>query len=314
MTAPTLPSLIGATASGKTAVAVEVAKGVDLEVLSADSRQVYRRLDVGTAKPSPAERAAVPHHLLDIVDPDQSYSAARFGEDARRIADEVRERGRVPLLVGGSGLYLRAAETGLFEGPVADPELRARWEREADATGEEALHRRLAAVDPETAARLHPADRVRVIRALEVHELTGIPLSKHHRRHREEPLPFRPLRFGIEWSSEALARRIERRVDRMLEAGWLEEVERLLEEGVAPTAPALSALGYPEVLALARGEIGRGEARQRIDTATRRFAKRQRTWFRAVADVTWFRVGEERELAEIPSKIAEVLRKAGEEG
>ena len=173
MSVPALPSLVGATASGKTALAIEVARRlrgeVALEIVSADSRQVYRGLDVGTAKPNAAERAAVPHHLLDVADPRETYTAARFAKEARAAFEKIRARGAVPFLVGGSGLYLRAAEEGLFEGPQADPRLRARLGGETDA----ALHARLAQVDPEAAARLNPADRVRVIRALEVWEGTA---------------------------------------------------------------------------------------------------------------------------------------------
>jgi tRNA dimethylallyltransferase len=302
---PLLPSLIGATASAKSAIAVQVARLVRVEILSADSRQVYRRLDAGTAKPTAAERSAVPHHLIDVADPEETYTAARFGREARAAAADVRARGRIPLLVGGSGLYLRAAERGLFEGPAADPALREHLRQEAAMLGDEALHARLAAADPETAVRLHAADRVRVIRALEVLALTGEPLSEHHRRHRASPSPFRCLRFGIEWEREALARRIEARVDAMLAAGWIEEVERLVRDGLADDAPAWKALGYREVRdGLATGTAP-ADIRERIVLATRRFAKRQRTWFRAVDGVIWFAVAGEAELEGVAARIGE---------
>jgi len=289
VTAPLLPSLVGATGTGKTALAVRVAARLDLEIVSADSRQVYRRLDVGTAKPTADERAAVPHHLIDVVDPDDTYTAARFGREARDAFDDVRARGRVPFLVGGSGLYLRAAEEGLFEGPEADAELRERLKREADAKGRAALHERLAEVDAETAARLHPNDRVRIVRALEVWELTGVSMSEHHRRHREARPAERLMRFGVAWPVTLLDARITRRVDAMLSAGWEDEVRGLLEDGLAG-APAMNALGYPEIRELVEGRIDRAEARERIILATRQFAKRQRTWFRAVEGVEWLEV------------------------
>jgi tRNA dimethylallyltransferase len=306
VSAPLLPSLVGATASGKTSVAVDVAAALGIEVISADSRQVYRRLDAGTAKPTPAERAAVPHHLVDVADPEETYTAARFGVEARRVAGEARVRGRVPLLVGGSGLYLRAAEQGLFEGPAADPELRARLADEDSVV----LHAKLAAVDAETAARLAPADRVRVIRALEVWETTGEPMSAHHRRHREAPAPVRALRFGIDWEPVALLDRIERRVDAMLAAGWVEEVDALVGSGLSADAPAWKALGYREIRDGRAAGTDTAGIRDAIVTATRQFAKRQRTWFRAVEGVMWLGAERAEDLAGLGARIAAALREA----
>lgn len=315
---PLLPSLIGATCSGKTSLGVAVARALDaaggpaVEILSADSRQVYRRFDAGTAKPTAEERAAVPHHLIDVADPEETYTAARFGREARAAAGEVRARGRLPMLVGGSGLYLRAAEEGLFEGPEADAALRERLTDEAEAVGDEALHARLADVDPEAAARLHAADRVRVIRALEVWELTGVPLSEHHRRHRGKRAAFRLLRFGIERPAAELEGRIRERVDAMLAAGWEAEVEGLIASGLPPEAPAWNALGYPEVRARVEGRLGGDELREKIVVATRKFAKRQRTWFRAAEDVTWLPVGEVGNLTAAAEAVAEAVRRVGD--
>ncbi len=312
MSAPLLPSLVGATGSGKTKVAIEAARLADLEIISADSRQIYRRLDIGTAKPTAEQRTAARHHLIDVADPEETWSAARFGDAAHAVMDEVRARGKTPFLVGGSGLYVRAGEEGLFEGPEADPEIRARLLEAVETEGREAVHRRLAEVDPETAARLHPPDVVRVVRALEVWEITGTPISEHHRRHRANLRRERWLRFGIEWPPLVLAKRIERRVDGMLEAGWVDEVRLLLEEGLQPDCPALRALGYPEIVAMLREGGDVGEARERIVAATRQFAKRQRTWFRAVPDVTWFRVAGEGDLDKLGPKIARTIREACE--
>jgi tRNA dimethylallyltransferase len=306
-----LPSLVGPTGTGKTAVAVAAARLADLEIISADSRQVYRRLDVGTAKPTPDERVAAPHHLVDVADPEEVYTAARFAREAEAAAAAIRARGRTPLLVGGSGLYVRAAEEGLFVGPAADPAVRARLTAFADAEGDDALHALLAEADPDTAARLHPRDRVRVVRALEVRELTGVPLSEHHRRHQEARPPVRTLRFGIEWEPAALLVRIEARVDRMLAAGWIEETAGLLAAGVPADAPALNALGYPEIRAHLAGELDRAELRERIVTATRRFAKRQRTWFRAVPDIRWLPASGEADLAAAGGTLATAIARAG---
>jgi tRNA dimethylallyltransferase len=309
VSAPLLPSLIGPTASGKTAVSIEAARLADLEIISADSRQIYRRLEIGTAKATAEERAAVPHHLVDVADPEETYTAARFGREARAAIDEVRSRGKTPFLVGGSGLYLRAVEEGLFEGPEADPEIRARLLEIAETEGKEALHRRLAEVDPEAAARLHAPDVVRVVRALEVWEITGTPISEHHRRHRESLPAQRFLRFGLDWAPIVLAKRIERRVDVMFEEGWAEEVQRLLDEGLPPECPALRfAHGYADVVAWLRGEIDEAEARRRIVTMTRQYAKRQRTWFRALPDVTWFRVSSATDLEGLGEKVAAAIR------
>jgi tRNA dimethylallyltransferase len=309
VTAPLLPSLVGATGAGKTRLAVLVAQRLDLEIVSADSRQVYRRFDVGTAKPSPAERAAAPHHLVDVADPEETYTAARFGREARDAFERIRARGRTPFLVGGSGLYLRAAEEGLFEGPEADPELRARLAAEAREKGVAALHARLSEVDPDAAGRLHRNDRVRIVRALEVWELTGVTLSEHHRRHREAMPRVRRLRFGLAWPASLLERRIERRVDAMLAAGWEAEVRRLLDDGFGD-APAMNALGYPEVCALVEGKVGAAEARERIVRATRQFAKRQRTWFRAVEGVEWLEVRSEGDVTAAADRMTEAIAAA----
>ncbi len=311
MSAPGLVSLGGPTASGKTALAIAVARELDgspsLEVVSADSRQVYRGMDVGTAKPNAAERAAVPHHLIDVVDPRETYTAARFGQDARAAFAAIRARGAVPFLVGGSGLYLRAAEEGLFEGPAADPDLRARLARETDA----ALHVRLAAVDPAAAARLHAADRVRVIRALEVWERTGVPISEHQRRHREAAAAApRVLRFVLDWPVLVLDARIAARVDAMVSEGWEDEVRALLARGLPADAPGLDAVGYAAMRAVVQGRMTREAARDAIVLATRQYAKRQRTWFRKVAGATRLAVAGPADLPRAAAEIAAAVRAA----
>lgn len=307
--APLLPVLVGPTGSGKTSLAIEVAQGLDLEIVSADSRQVYRRLEIGTAKPTAAERAAVPHHLLDLVEPGETYTAERFGRDAAGAFAEIRARGRAPFLVGGSGLYVRAAEEGLFEGPSADPELRRRLDAEAERDGSDALHARLMAVDPESAARLHPNDRLRVVRALEVLELTGETMTELHRRHRESRPPVHVLRFGLSWPTATLDARIAARVDAMLAGGWGDEVRGMLDAGLSDS-PAMTSLGYPEVRAWVEGRLPRNEMTAQVVLATRRFAKRQRTWFRAQKPMTWIELEGEQDFSAAVDRIARAIASA----
>lgn len=302
-----LPSVVGATGSGKTKLSLLVAQHLELEIVNADSRQIYRGFDRGTAKPTEAEQAICPHHLIDVADPEETYSAAHFGVQARRIAEEIHARGHVPLLVGGSGLYLRAAEEGLFEGPAASPSIRTRLRARAEQEGAASLHRELERIDPKAAARLSPQDVVRLVRALEVHELTGIPISEHHARHRRQTR-VRALRFGIDWEPQALAGRIEQRVDAMLSGGWIEEVESLLVRGIPEHAPAWNAVGYAQVRDLVRGLASREATRQSIATATRQYAKRQRTWFRAVQPIRWLKVASENDFAPLAGEIARRLR------
>ena len=302
-----LPSVVGATGSGKTKLSLLVAQQLELEIVNADSRQIYRGFDRGTAKPTVAEQAMCPHHLIDAADPEERYSAAHFGAEARRIAEEIHARGHIPLLVGGSGLYLRAAEEGLFEGPAASPAIRTRLRARVQQEGALSLHRELERIDPKAAARLSPQDVIRLVRALEVHELTGIPISEHHARHRRQSR-VRALRFGIDWDPQVLAERIEQRVDAMLSGGWIEEVEALLARGIPEDAPAWNAVGYAPVRDLVRGHASHEATRQLIVTATRQYAKRQRTWFRAVQPIRWLKVASEDDFPALAGEIARRLR------
>jgi tRNA dimethylallyltransferase len=281
--------LLGPTASGKSAVALEIARRIPAEIVSVDSAQVYRGMDVGTAKPTPSERAQVPHHLLDIVEPTEAYSAGRFRADALRLVAEIDARGRLPLLVGGTMLYFRALSHGLTELPSADARLRARIEADAARRGWPALHADLARVDAATAARLEPTDAQRIQRALEVHELTGRPLSSLHQAAPSE-LPFTVLRLALEPSERsALHERIARRFREMLGAGLVEELEGLrARHALHAGLPSMRAVGYRQAWDTLEGHAARETLEERGIAATRQLAKRQLTWLRSMTGVERF--------------------------
>jgi len=286
--APALVIVLGPTAVGKSRAAVELALRLGGEVVSGDSIQVYRGFDIGTDKPSLEARRGVPHHLIDIAGPEVQFTAADFVREALAAAGGIAARGRLPIVAGGTGLYIKALCDGLFPGPGRDPVLRAALEAEAKELGLETLFRRLEAVDPEYARKVRGRDRVRIIRALEVHAATGRPISEHFRA-TESPVKGRTVvRIGLRLEKDELARRIDARVDRMFALGLVDEVRALLDRGVPATAPPFRALGYSHVLRLLRGETGLDEAVALTKADTRRYAKRQMTWFRKMAGVVWF--------------------------
>ena len=278
--------VVGPTASGKTALGLEVAEALGGEIVSADSRQVYRRLEIGTAKPSAAERARVRYHCLDLVDPEEAFDAARFRAAAAAAIADVERRRRVPVVVGGTGLYVRALLGGLCPAPPRVPVLREALARIARAEGAPALHRRLGMLDPASAARIAPRDAVRSVRALEVALTTGRRLSEWQAAHGFRDAPYDALVIGLARPADELAARIEARARAMMAAGLLDEV-RALGAWVPTDAPAFRAVGYREMLACATGELDVEAALAAMVRATRRFAKRQRTWFRAEAAVVW---------------------------
>jgi tRNA dimethylallyltransferase len=284
-------AIVGPTATGKTDVGVLVAKTLGGEIISADSQALYRGMDIGTAKPDAAQRAAVLFHLIDVVDPDEAFNVARFKTLATAALEGIRGRGQVPLVVGGTGLYVRALleDFGLTQTP-ADPALRDALDREAAEEGAPALHARLAEVDPEAALRIHPNDRIRIVRALEVYERTGVPISAQQAQDAEQRRARPAAKFALTAPREVLFERIDRRVDGMVEMGLEDEVRSLLARGYGPDLPPLRSLGYSEMAAFIRGEISLDEAIQAIKTNTRRFAKRQLTWFRADKELTWIDV------------------------
>ena len=279
-------ALLGPTASGKSSLALALAERLPLEIVSLDSAQVYRGMDIGTAKPSAAERARVPHHLIDLVDPDQSYSAGRWREDALRAVSEILLRKKIPLLVGGTMLYYRALVGGLDALPSADARVRAEIDADAARRGWPALHAELARVDPKTAQRLEPNDAQRIQRALEVWRLTGQPLSQLQGV-AANALPFTVRAFALVPSDRALLhRRIEERFDRMLEAGIVEELRNLKSTyTLSPGLPSMRAVGYRQVWEYLEGKTSKAQMRERAVAATRQLAKRQLTWLRSFRDL-----------------------------
>jgi tRNA dimethylallyltransferase len=294
--------LTGPTASGKTAVGVALAQRLAAEIVALDSMTVYRRMDIGTAKPSVADRGGVSHHLLDMIEPWESASVADYLRWAREAVRTIEARGKRVVFVGGTPLYLKALLRGLFEGPPSDPELRGRLEHDAETHGDPALHDRLAALDPATAGRLHTHDRRRIIRALEVIEQTGRPLSALQVEH-ERPAPADVLVYALEPPRASLYERINKRVLGFFDAGLVDEV-RSLQAGPRPMSEvAAQGIGYREVIGMLAGRATLGETIERIQTRSRQFAKRQATWFRGLGEVRSFPVGSD----EHPEQIAERL-------
>lgn len=281
----TVVVLCGPTAAGKTEVAVALAQAVGAEIVAADSRTVYRGMDIGTAKPTPQQRGLVPHHLLDVADPAQTFTVADFQRLARAAIEAIRSRGRLPLLVGGTGLYLRAVTDNLTIPQVLpDRSLRASLEADEMRQGPGHLHARLAALDPAAAARIHPRNTRRLVRALEVTLVTGRPVSAQQGRGVH---PGALAVVGLTLARPRLYERIDARVDAQIAAGLVEETRHLLTQGIPPGAPSMRTLGYREIAAWLRGECEFPEAVRRIRQNTRRYAKRQLTWFRRDPRIVW---------------------------
>jgi tRNA dimethylallyltransferase len=292
VTRPPLLVIVGPTGVGKTAVAVRLASALPLEAVNADSRQVYRGMDIGTGKPTTEERARLPHHLIDVVDPDERYHVARFRMEALEALAGIRTRGRLPVVVGGTGLYVRSLLKGLKPAPPADPALRRELEGYANAVGMTALHERLAAVDPEAARRLHPNDRVRIIRALEVRAQAGQPDPEADAAAdwRRAVPAWHLLVVGLHQKAEALRGRVAERARAMLDRGMLEEVRGLLEKGYDASLPSMGGIGYRQLAAVLGGRLTREEALRLMIRDTARYAKRQMTWFARDPEIRWIDV------------------------
>jgi tRNA dimethylallyltransferase len=279
--------ICGPTASGKSDLALRLAHTLDGEIINADSMQVYRGMDIGTAKPSAEQRAEIPHHLIDVADPDQSFSAADFAEAAEAAIRDIGSRGKRAIVVGGTGLYIRALLKGLVDSPAGTEETRQELQTEARQRGNPAMLDELRQVDPELAECIHPNNMVRIIRALEVFRTTGIPLSRYQQEHGFSGQRYHSLQIGIRVERQLLYDRIDGRVNQMLEQGLLQEVQRLLNAGYGTESKAMRAIGYKELIAHLDGEYGLDEAIRLIKRDTRHYAKRQLTWFNADKDILW---------------------------
>ena len=283
--------ITGPTATGKTALGVELAKLLDGEVISADSMQIYRGMDIGTAKPTPEEMGGVPHHMLDVADPRENFSAARYARMAAACAEDIRARGKTPVVVGGTGLYIDGLVRGTdYAAAPTDPDIRRAVEAEYDELGGEAFREKLAAADPDRAALLHPRDRKRLVRAWEVYALTGRTITWHDEQSRLAKPRYTACTAALDFADrDMLYRRIDRRARAMFDAGLPEEVRRLLDAGIGPDTTAMQAIGYKEVAAYLAGTCTLDQAVEAVCRASRRYAKRQLTWLRRRDDIHWVR-------------------------
>lgn len=293
----------GPTASGKTSAAIEIALAFGGEVINADSMQVYEFMDIGTAKPTAEERRGVAHHLIDIVRPDEEYTAARFKADAAGKIAELTDRKKTAIVAGGTGLYIKALTQGLFEGPEADWGRRAELLEIASSKGRHALHELLKKMDPIGAGRIHPNNINRVIRAIEVCEISGRPISSVHDEHSFGESPYECLKIGLDPGKDALFEAIENRVDRMVDRGLLEETKRLAGMGFRYDLKPMRALGYKEMCGFLSGELEFDEAVSLIKRNTRHYAKRQLTWFKKDTEIKWFDPSEKEKILETAARF-----------
>lgn len=280
--------IAGPTASGKTALAVELAKELNGEVVSCDSMQVYKRMDIGTAKPTMAEMQGIPHHMIDVAEPEEDFSVSRYCCMAAPIVDDIVARGKTAIIAGGTGLYMDSLMRGNAFAPFPSTGVRERLEAQADSEGMEAMLSRLSSVDPEAAARLHLSDRKRIIRALEVYLETGQTITEHNRKTQLIPPKYSPLWLGLDFDDRAeLYRRIDLRVDLMLEMGLISEIQGLLASGIPPKCTAMQAIGYKEFVHALHGEETIAQAAAEVKKSSRHYAKRQLTWFRRNPKLHW---------------------------
>jgi tRNA dimethylallyltransferase len=301
-TLPTVIVIAGPTASGKTALALHLAQHVPAEIISADSRQIYKHLNIGTAKPAPRELEMVPHHFIDALEPDRKFNAGDFQEQGRKVIAEILERKKLPVIVGGTGLYVQAVIDGFFEQPEISGEVREQLEKRLTREGQEALYKELQSVDPESAAAMDPTKYRRVIRALEVFYETGTPISEFHRQHDVKKI-YDAKYFGLNWERSKLYERINCRVDKMLANGFLDEVKQLRKMGFDDRFQSLQTVGYKEAYAFLRNEIPKERMIELMKQNTRRFAKRQMTWFRREQRITWFDIAGEDQIPGIAETI-----------
>ncbi|HIU44258.1 MAG TPA: tRNA (adenosine(37)-N6)-dimethylallyltransferase MiaA [Candidatus Ventrousia excrementavium] len=304
--------IAGPTASGKTELSLALAERLNGEIVSADSMQIYRGMDIGTAKPTIGERRGIPHHMLDVAEPGDDWSVSRYEQQASNCVDDILRRGRLPILCGGTGLYINAVISGAgFQASGADSGVRAALEKQWDAQGADAMCARLRAVDPESAARLHPNDRRRIIRALEVYELTGETISEHNRRTRERPPRYDAVMLGLKTDPrDVLYQRIDRRVGKMVEQGLIEEVRSLWQRGVLK-GTAAQAIGYKELIDYFESRKTLDEALRAIQQKSRNYAKRQLTWFQADDRIHWIVYNTVEAADQVTEKATIFLQQAG---
>lgn len=300
-------AIVGPTGSGKTKLSLIVAEKLDGEIISADSRQVYRYMDIGTAKPSLEDRKRIKHYFIDELNPDEEFNAGVFGEKGREIIEDIFSRGKVPIVVGGSGLYIKSLIDGFFEGPGADWELREILYKKANELGKEVLYEELKKVDPISAEKIHPNNLKRVIRALEVYYITGKPISQLQQAIKPE-IDFKTVQVGLNWDRKKLYKRIEQRVDEMIKAGLIDEVKKLRELGYDKNLNSLQTVGYKEVFDYLDGLISYDEMIRLIKRNSRRYAKRQLTWFRQDKRIIWLDVDEDTDFDELAEKVVQIYR------
>jgi tRNA dimethylallyltransferase len=306
---PKILVLVGPTASGKTVISLILAQLLKGEIVSADSRQVYKYMDIGTAKPSRVDRARIPHHCIDIRVPSDEFSAGEYGEAARTAIREILGRGRLPIVVGGSGLYVKAAIDGLFDGPQKDAEIRMQLEDRLSRLGIEDLLGELRRVDPVSAEKIDPTKPRRIIRALEVYQISGKPLSEYHREQRPI-VEWRAVFAGLAWRRLELYNRIDQRVDDMIDQGLYEEVKSLRAKGFDTTCNALNTVGYREFFDVLSGERDFTQAPALIKQNTRHYAKRQMTWFRAEGRIQWVEASDAKGAADLAQDVVKVFKSA----
>ena len=303
---PKVLVILGPTGVGKTKVSLEVADRLEGEIVCADSRQIYRFMDIGTAKPKPEQRKRIVHHLIDIVNPDQKFTAADFAQQAKIIIGNLIEKGKPAILVGGTGLYIRALTKGFFKSPRGDTTVRERLNKWAQERGKDFLHKKLRQIDPEAAKKVHPNNVVRVIRALEVYELTGVPISQLQKSGDYPKKEFDFVKVGLNLGRRKLYEIIEKRVDKMMAEGLLQEARKLDRLGYSRELSPLKTLGYKELFSYLDGDLSLAEAVDLIKKNTRNYAKRQITWFKKEEDIVWFDADAEG----LESRIVEKFRKS----
>lgn len=302
--------LCGSTGVGKTALSKAIAERVPAEIVSADSRQIYRYMNIGTAKPPQSLLEQVPHHFINILNPDQDYSAGQYAKAARPVIQKILKMKKLPLVVGGSGLYIRALIEGFFREDIKDPSLREKLRARLEREGIDSLYRELQEADPTAAEKIHPNNTRRVIRALEVYYAARTPISKIQQEN-PDPAPFRAVKIGLNMERKKLYDRINERVETMFEEGLVEEVRHILDLGYSPELNALNSVGYKEVLAYLQGGIDLFNCKELVKQNTRRYAKRQLTWFRAEKDIHWIEMESGDDLSGIVDMILDVFGDSG---